>query len=110
MWYFGFGTCDKENNPLERYGFQVEIELVMYNSDGSHFSSEESGMVTLYGLLLLVFIAGLVFLVYKYNKMSSRDHPLIMLLVSFGLLFLSVFLYFIHLANYGIDGKGSILC
>ena len=80
------------------------MEFEITNADGSHFSSEETGMMSLYFLLCFGCIGGIIYVASAYMKMRSRDWPVLYLLTSFVLLFLHCLFYYLHLLSYASNG------
>ncbi|KRW99052.1 hypothetical protein PPERSA_11653 [Pseudocohnilembus persalinus] len=109
MWYFAVGSCEQSENLLQKFGFNIEAEIQLVNSNGSQFSSEETGMITLYTVTFIFSLLLLAYLFSTYLSQKYREWPIIILLFSFILLTSHIFFYLLHLVNYSADGKGSII-
>ena len=71
MWFFVLNTCDKRIDTYFRNynrNFKLEITIHIKNSQGSEFSSEESGFVSLEGTLLILNTAGFVYFILTLKR------------------------------------------
>ena len=116
VWYFVLHQCGGEvtkySNP-KNFGAKIQWEVDVRNTDGSHFSEDENGMLKSYMLVMFMILAyfGLnsTRLYRFYKREESMDYPTLIICIVLFLEFMSLFCEVIHLLWYAQDGKGSFL-
>jgi len=115
VWYFALANCDEDN---ELYDFMVKnrikYEFTIINSNGSHISEEENGVMTVL-VITLIFIFGFfashaMKLHGFYTHKSALDYPLVILVFALMLEFLALFNELLHLYFFSLDGQGFFMC
>jgi len=112
VWFFVLADCNSKLSGHAQ-GNSIRWELEVLNSDGSHFSQEENGMITPLLIVLTVIIGFFIsnsIKFYKFYKTEeSIDYPTLIITISLFLEFLSLVFEISHYWIYSIDGKGSFL-
>ena len=74
---------------LKLSGLRLNFEIKILNSDESHFSTEENGLLLLYGCLTLFSFTFLFYNIKKClqfsKKEESKDWALIIIIIALGL-------------------------
>eukprot|EP00386_Alphamonas_edax_P006619 GDKI01021376.1.p1 GENE.GDKI01021376.1~~GDKI01021376.1.p1 ORF type:complete len:443 (+),score=129.10 GDKI01021376.1:115-1443(+) len=106
VWYFTVSDCER---PLP-VQYKVQWEAIVQQEDGSHFSEELYGTLTLtvlqllcYGALLgWMFVKGM-----KHMKSEGKLHPVVQFLfVSIAVQMASTAFHLLHLFAYSYNGTG----
>jgi len=110
VWFFVLSDCEKSLSPFI-IGNRLRWEIEALNSDGSHFSEDESGMILPLFVNMLVIAAFFVsnsIKFYKfYNREEGGDYPTLITTVALFIEFLSLLCEILHLWIYSYNGKGS---
>lgn len=118
VWFFYLSQCETQQilanselkNNLHKYSIQVEITI--QNSDDSHFSTEEKGLLApLFALFL--WGAGVLLLTARrayqlYRREDQLDWPLTAVLAALALQSAAFLLQTAHLLVYDDDGRGWV--
>jgi len=110
VWFFVLSDCDKNLSP-HIIGNRLRWEIEALNSDGSHFSEDEQGMILPLFVNMMVIASFFVLNSIKfynfYSKEESADYPTLITIVALFIEFLSLFCEVIHLTIYAYNGQGS---
>ena len=91
----------------------IEIELVFKGLYETEFSHEEIGLLSLYVLVLILFLGLLFTNIFKYYEEYRRsekiDSPMLMLSISIGIEVMSILMQTFHLCKYSYDGQGIVI-
>lgn len=91
-------------------GNKIKWEITMVNSDGSHFSEEENGILAplvVCTLLLYVFFANNSMKLYQFYKSEyEMDYPTLILLIALACETLALSCEVLHSIVYSYDGEG----
>lgn len=106
IWYFSLSKCiSAESKPIE-----IEAELTILNSDGSHWSLEEQGLMYIYAAFLLIFGLGIGInlqkMIERYDKTEQLEVNLTALILAIGVQFTGLILETLHWLLYYFDGYG----
>ena len=110
VWFIVLADCDKNVSPFA-IGNRIRWEVQLFNSDGSHFSEDENGMLTTF-ILVFIIIAGFFVMnsikFYKfYNTEEGIDYPTLITTIALFIEFLSLLCEILHLWIYSYNGKGN---
>lgn len=111
FWFFVVADCKTSQGETS----EVAYKLVMYNSDGAHFSYEQAASMLIFPVLTVLLLMAAIPLTVLLREHISRCvqfrnglHPSVRNLIISLLLFLgSVIMEAIYLYTYGKDGKGT---
>jgi hypothetical protein len=110
IWYFVASQCN-ENQIMAPLHLEYEIHMTQH--DGSEFSVEMQGMMTLNCLVLvclLAFIARYCARCISFASSTGKLHPVIWALsVAIALQFIAQLLHTVHLWVYSSNGRGLSL-
>lgn len=112
VWYFVLSDCDRQVTPYA-IGNRIHWEVEAYNSDGSHFSQDENGMILplllVMGIIVGFFFSNSVKFHKFYNTEEGMDYPTLITTIALFLEFCSVLSEILHLWIYSYDGRGSMV-
>jgi len=112
VWFFVLADCNNTLSQLPKAN-RVNWELEVFNSDGSHFSQEEHGMISPLLIVLTVIVGFFITNSIKFYKFyrteESLDYPTLIITVSLFLELLSLVFQISHYWIFSIDGKGSTI-
>ena len=110
VWFFVIADCDRQI-PSHLQATRIQWELEVFNSDGSHFSQEEHGMISPLLIVMTViigfFISNSIKFIKFYKTEETIDYPTLIITIALCLEFLSLVCEVLHLWIYSNDGKGS---
>ena len=110
LWYFVITDCDKNTEGFDNR-LMLEVEITIKNSDESHFSVEENGMIKVYLILIVccLLFAALNFrnLYNNYIREGLHDYALGLLTLVITLEILSLFFDTNRLYMYSFSGVNS---
>ena len=110
VWFFVLSDCEKNVSPFI-VGNRLRWEIEALNSDGSHFSEDESGMIfPLFVNMLIIagfFVSNSIKFYKFYNKEEGADYPTLITTIALFIEFLSLACEILHLWIYSYNGKGS---
>jgi hypothetical protein len=112
LWFFAVDGCNEfvKNKLKDIPEGKLQIDIRITNSNGSEFSSEETGIIYFIGFLSTV---NTILLLYYYRilrldeeKNEELNYPLAILVFSILLDNLRNYSYFVHLIAYAFNGFG----
>jgi len=109
-WVFILEECQGKYKEQMFKGNKIKYHLEIKNSDGSHFSEEENGILSVLTWTLIPLILFLLFqskgVIEFYYQKTAIDYPILMLTFALFLEFLAVLVEFLHLFVYSKNGTG----
>ena len=106
VWYFSVSDCDQELTEKIR----LKVEMHFLNADESEFSLEDKGMVYLFPVMMVAYLAALsgnlLKLIKKFQKTEDLEPNLLMLNLAVGCQFCGICCEILHLWIYAYNGKG----
>lgn len=110
VWFFELFDCEGSFSKLDP-NMNILWEATLYNSDGSHFSDEEHGVLSLKLWILGIFVVFCAFNITKfyhfYKTEEIFDYPGLCLIIILFMEFWSLIFDIIHLSYMESDGVGS---
>jgi len=109
VWYFAVSDCSHQLQEKQRLKFEVKL----VNSDGSEFSLEKKGMVYLYPLTMVLFLAvlweNLSKLLRRFNKSEELETNVLIFNIAVTCQFFSIVFEAVHLFVYSYNGQGLVV-
>jgi hypothetical protein len=110
LWYFVITDCDKNTEGFDNR-LMLEVEITIKNSDESHFSVEENGMIKVYLILIVCCLLFAVLnsknLYNNYKREGIHDYALGLLTLVIALEIISLFFDINRLYQYSHSGLNS---
>ncbi len=114
VWFMAVSDCDHTFHSGHPDMPPLEVQIRFTGYDNGEFSHEEIGLLGLFTVALIGYIAILGYNIYNYykdiKKTERLDSPILILLIAVGLEFLSILFRWIHLLVYSYDGEGLKAC
>ena len=119
VWFMVLSDCtgriteitDRSKDKL--WGNKLQIELKFTNTDNSHLSYEEQGLMTPYLIILCIYVVIILLnfnIFYKYYKREDQiDYPLLLVNIVLVIEFWALFCEIVHLATYESNGRGLFI-
>lgn len=108
VWYFALSECSFARPTT----VEIEAELTILNSDGSHWSLEEQDLLYIYATFMLVFAVGIGInlkrLIERYDQTECLELNLVALIFAIGIQFTGLVLEALHWLLYYFDGYGLL--
>lgn len=119
VWFMVLSDCNNHIRDLSEkgkdklWGNKIQIEIQYINTNKSHLSFEEQGLMGPYLIILLIYIVIIalnfnVFFKY-YRKEEEVDYPLLLVNIVLVIEFWALLLEVLHLIIYESNGKGFFL-
>lgn len=119
VWFIVLSDCENRIQDLSEkakdklWGNKLQIEMNFINTNHSHLSYEEQGLMLPYCIILIIFliIFGMNFnIFYKYYKKEEQiDYPLLLVNIVVVVEFWALLFEIFHLLIYESNGKGFFL-
>jgi len=113
VWFFVVHDCDKNLAKYYTAGNRLKWELEVRNSDGSHFSEEENGMILpqllIMGIIIGFFVTNALKFYKFYKTEESVDYPTLILSCVLLCELAALFCEVLHLWAYSYNGKGYFI-
>lgn len=119
VWFMVLSDCNGRIQDLSEkakdklWGNKLQIEMNFINTNKSHLSYEEQGLMTPYLFILFIYLVIMVLnfnILYKYYKREEEvDYPLLLINIALFVEFLALVFEILHLTIYENNGRGLFL-
>jgi len=119
VWFMVLSDCNGRIHDLadklkdRLWGNKIQIEMSFYNTNNSHLSYEEQGMMTPYLIILFIYVLIIAMnfnIFYRYYKREDEiDYPLLLVNIVLVIEFWALLFEILHIWIYESNGKGFFL-
>jgi Rhodopsin-like GPCR transmembrane domain len=113
VWFLTLTDCDHELTRFYSAANRIKWEVTALNSDGSHFSEEENGVLTYIiitmGIILSFFMANTVKFYRFWKTEDTFDYASLILICILACEFFALLCETLHLWSFSYNGKGFFI-